>query len=246
MLNAEGGSRPLVSLATSISVSDSIDVSVVVPFYNEQAEMPALLAHLRHWQSRGCEILLVDGGSQDDSAHIAQQHGFKVIQSDKGRALQMNAGAQQASGKVLVFLHADSRLPTDADQQILQAIEQQYYRWGRFNLTIDGQAKMFPVISWLINQRSRLTSVATGDQAIFVRRDEFLRLGGYPQQPLMEDVELCLRLKQYSRPACLTSRVSTSGRRWQQQGVWRTIFLMWRLRWLYWRGVSATTLAEYY
>lgn len=225
-------------------------ITIIVPFLNERAEMPALLSHLSHWRNRGNEVLLVDGGSRDGSGELAFEQGFSVLHSKRGRAQQMNTGARVAKGDILVFLHADSRLPDDADTLLQHHFNEsergQALRWGRFDVCIDGSSAMFPVIAWFMNRRSRWSGIATGDQALFVRADEFQQVGGYPQQPLMEDVALSQRLKQQSKPLCLSARVHTSGRRWLKQGVWRTILLMWKLRWLYWRGVSATTLAKYY
>jgi rSAM/selenodomain-associated transferase 2 len=157
----------------------------------------------------------------------------------------MNAGAAVAQGEILLFLHADTILPANAGQAITEAINQGAV-WGRFDVCIAGNSAWFPLIATLMNLRSRLTGIATGDQAMFVRRDVFAAVGGFPVQPLMEDVELSRRLLRRSRPACLRVRATTSGRRWEQRGVWRTIVLMWRLRWAYWRGVPASQLAKAY
>jgi rSAM/selenodomain-associated transferase 2 len=221
-------------------------LSIIVPMLNEAAALPALLAHLGRWQACGCEVLLVDGGSDDRSAAIARAAGFAVLSSARGRARQMNAGAQVARGEVLLFLHADTRLPEGADEAVGAALARPGAVWGRFDVRIDGRLWMLPAVAALMNLRSRLTGIATGDQAIFVRRDAFETVGGFADQPLMEDIDLSRRLGRLVRPACLRARVLTSGRRWEQRGVWRTIFLMWRLRWAYWRGVAAETLAEAY
>jgi len=167
-----------------------------------------------------------------------------VVVAERGRARQMNAGAQACGGALLLFLHADTRLPEAADAMVRAALAVQ--AWGRFDVRIDGRPLMLRVVAALMNLRSRLSGIATGDQAIFVRRDVFEAVGGFPDQPLMEDIELSCRLLRVSRPACLRARVRTSGRRWEQRGVWRTIALMWRLRWAYWRGVPAERLAEAY
>lgn len=236
-------------------------LSIVVPMLNEAAALPALLGHLAGWHARGCEIVLVDGGSRDDSVAIARAAGFRVVAAGRGRARQMNAGARACAGPILLFLHADTRLPAAADALVRAALACAPQRpvgasrvraaqagpvWGRFDVRIDGRPRMLRVVAALMNLRSRLSGIATGDQAIFVRRDAFEALGGFPDQPLMEDIELSRRLLRVSRPACLRARVRTSGRRWEQRGVWRTIFLMWRLRWAYWRGVPAERLAEAY
>ena len=219
-------------------------LAIVVPMLDEAATLPALLVHLAGWRARGCEVVLVDGGSRDDSVAMARAAGFRVVVAERGRARQMNAGAQACGGAILLFLHADTRLPEAADAMVCAALAVQ--AWGRFDVHIDGRPRMLRVVAALMNLRSRLSGIATGDQAIFVRRDVFEAVGGFPDQPLMEDIELSCRLLRVSRPACLRARVRTSGRRWEQRGVWRTIALMWRLRWAYWRGVPAERLAEAY
>ena len=219
-------------------------LAIVVPMLDEAATLPALLVHLAGWRARGCEVVLVDGGSRDDSVEMARAAGFRVLIAERGRARQMNAGAQACGRALLLFLHADTRLPEAADAMVRAALAVQ--AWGRFDVRIDGRPLMLRVVAALMNLRSRLSGIATGDQAIFVRRDVFEAVGGFPDQPLMEDIELSCRLLRVSRPACLRARVRTSGRRWEQRGVWRTIALMWRLRWAYWRGVPAERLAEAY
>lgn len=221
-----------------------LQLSIVVPMLNESHLLPDMMTHLQGWQHRGCEVLLVDGGSQDSSVDIAEAAGFKVIRSERGRARQMNIGAAQAKGTALVFLHADTRLPENADQLILQALN--ISSWGHFDVHISGEAFMLRVIASLMNLRSRLTGIASGDQAIFVIKATFQAVGGFPDQPLMEDIEISKRLKQRARPACINGKVATSGRRWLEGGIWRTIWLMWRLRWLYWRGVPVERLAREY
>ena len=219
-------------------------LAIVVPMLDEAATLPALLVHLAGWRARGCEVVLVDGGSRDDSVEMARAAGFRVLIAERGRARQMNAGAQACGRALMLFLHADTRLPEAADAMVCAALAVQ--AWGRFDVHIDGRPRMLRVVAALMNLRSRLSGIATGDQAIFVRRDVFEAVGGFPDQPLMEDIELSCRLLRVSRPACLRARVRTSGRRWEQRGVWRTIALMWRLRWAYWRGVPAEVLAEAY
>jgi len=214
--------------------------------FNEAKQLPELFAHLLPLQRAGCEIIFSDGDSTDGSANLAEMAGFAVVHSERGRALQMNAGATQVNGEVLLFLHADTRLPQGALRHIEAALAPSAHCWGRFDVCIVGRHFMLRIVSRLINLRSRLTGIATGDQAIFVRRDVFEKTGGFPKQPLMEDVELSKRLLSISRPACLKQCVTTSGRRWEARGVWRTIFLMWRLRWAYWRGTDMTVLARLY
>jgi rSAM/selenodomain-associated transferase 2 len=222
-----------------------VSLSVVIPVLNEAHSLGATLLCLEPLRERGVEIMVVDGGSQDDTVRQAQSCADVVIDAPRGRARQMNAGAASARGAVLLFLHADTQLPTDADTLVCEAIEAGGV-WGRFDVRIVGQHPMLRVVAVLMNWRSRLTGIATGDQAIFVRRDVFERVGTFPDQPLMEDIELSRRLLRLSRPVLLSQQVATSGRRWESRGVWPTIFLMWRLRWRYWRGESAQRLAEAY
>jgi len=222
-----------------------VSLSVVIPVLNEAHSMGATLRCLEPLRGRGVEIIVVDGGSQDDTVRQAQPCADVVIDAPRGRARQMNAGAASARGAVLLFLHADTQLPPGADALVCEAIEAGGV-WGRFDVRILGQHPMLRVVAVLMNWRSRLTGIATGDQAIFVRRDVFERAGGFPDQPLMEDIELSRRLLRLSRPVLLAQQVATSGRRWESRGVWSTIFLMWRLRWRYWRGESAQRLAEAY
>ena len=232
--------------AAARSVPERVALSIIVPMLNEAAALPGLLPQLAHWRTRGCEVVLVDGGSTDGSAAMARAAGFTVVEAERGRARQMNAGAAQAGGEVLLFLHADTQLPAEADAAVGVALAGGRRQWGRFDVRISGRAPMLRVVAALMNLRSRLTGIATGDQAMFVRREVFDGIGGFPLQPLMEDIELSCRLLRRTRPACLRARVTTSGRRWEQRGVWRTIVLMWRLRWAYWRGVPAEVLAEAY
>jgi len=220
-------------------------LSIIVPVLNEATQLPELFAHLLPFQRAGCEIIFADGGSTDSSAMLAEVAGFTVVKSARGRARQMNAGAVRANGNVLLFLHADTRLPEGTMQHIAQALKGPR-SWGRFDVCITGRPFMLRVIGRLMNWRSRLSGIATGDQAIFIRRIVFERLRGFPDQPLMEDVEMCKQLLQFSRPACIAHCVFTSGRRWETHGVWRTILLMWRLRWAYWRGADAGDLARLY
>jgi rSAM/selenodomain-associated transferase 2 len=220
-------------------------LSIVMPALNEATGIKATLHALQPLRARGVEVVLADGGSSDGTAERAAQGVDTVVASPRGRALQMNAGAAAARSDVLLFLHADTRLPPLADVQVLQALAIGAC-WGRFDVRIEGRPRMLRVVGALMNLRSRCSGIATGDQAIFVTRAAFDRVGGFPVQPLMEDIEISRRLKRLGRPACLRACVHTSGRRWEQRGVWRTIVLMWRLRWRYWRGESPARLAEAY
>lgn len=230
-------------------------VSIVVPVYNEvpasqsdsfSPRIEKLLELLRPCD----EIVLVDGSSSDLSWQalqaLASHPQVTAIQSGKGRAQQMNAGVVQSKGDMLLFLHADTVLNAAAWREFLAALAGP--GWGRFDVRICGQSKWLPLVAWFMNQRSRLSKIGTGDQALFVGRDLFQRVGGFPQQPLMEDIELCKLLKRYAPHSFLAVRkpVITSGRRWDTQGAWKTIVLMWRFRFQYWRGVPALELARQY
>jgi rSAM/selenodomain-associated transferase 2 len=220
-------------------------LSVVVPALDEADAIETTLRALAPMRARGAEVIVVDGGSSDATAERARPLADRVLRGPRGRARQMNAGSAAARGDVLLFLHADTLPPADADLLIDRAIGAGA-AWGRFDVRIAGRARMLRVVAAFMNARSRRTGVATGDQGIFVDRTVFERLGGFADQPLMEDIELSLRLRAIQRPACLGARVTTSGRRWERRGVWRTIFLMWRLRWRYWRGESPHALAKAY
>ena len=221
-------------------------LSVVMPALNEAAGMAAALQALAPLAARGAQLLVADGGSVDDTVSLARAGGAQVIDAPRGRALQMNAGAQQSCGDILLFLHADTRLPLDADRLIAQAIANGPQVWGRFDVRIEGKPRMLRVIAAFMNRRSRWTGIATGDQALFMTRAAFDAVGGFPAQPLMEDIEMSKRLLKLSHPACLHARVVTSGRRWETRGVWRTVLLMWRLRLAYWRGAVPERLAALY
>ncbi|MBC7502843.1 MAG: TIGR04283 family arsenosugar biosynthesis glycosyltransferase [Herminiimonas sp.] len=221
-------------------------ISIIIPVLNEAGQVAARMQALASLRADGAELLVADGGSIDGTAHLAAPFADRVLVGALGRALQMNAGADIASGEILLFLHADTTLPSGALALIRQALSGSRHAWGRFDVAIDGRPRMLKVIATMMNLRSRMTGIATGDQAIFVRRETFAAIGGYPPQALMEDIELSRRLKRCTPPCCLRQRVVTSGRRWETRGVWRTILLMWRLRWLYWRGVSPDKLAAVY
>ena len=224
-------------------------LAVIMPVLNEGASMATALAALVPLIARGAQVIVADGGSSDDTVAVAgasQLPAITVAQTQRGRALQMNEGAAHATGPVLLFLHADTVLPPDADALIRQALANGVHVWGRFDVRIHGQSAWLPVIAALMNLRSRLTGIATGDQAIFVTQAAFAAIKGYAAQPLMEDIDLSRRLLKLSKPACLRARVVTSGRRWDTRGVWRTMLLMWRLRFAYWRGVPAERLAQLY
>ena len=225
-------------------------LSIVVPVFNEAATLRAALAPLASLRTAGHELIVVDGGSSDGTQAIAQslvdqQLADQVVLAPRGRAAQMNAGAALARNEILLFLHVDTQLPTNADRMVMGAIDAGA-RWGRFDVTIVGRSRGLVMVAALMNWRSRLTGIATGDQAVFVRRDVFRAVGGFPAIALMEDVALAHTLKKHSRPACLHATVATSGRRWDKNGLWRTIFLMWRLRAAYALGASPDRLHAIY
>lgn len=222
-------------------------VSVVIPALNEAAGIAATLLPLQPLRAAGHEVIVVDGGSHDATLGIAAPLADIAITAPRGRALQMNAGAASASGELLLFLHADSVLTGEALTRTLHDYQASGRRWGRFDVDIAGRPGIFRLIAWAMNVRSRITGIATGDQAIFVARDLFQRVGGFPRQALMEDIALSIALKRHGgMPLCARARVRTSGRRWERYGVVRTMLRMWHLRWDYWRGVSPLALAARY
>ncbi|MDN5733044.1 MAG: TIGR04283 family arsenosugar biosynthesis glycosyltransferase [Psychrobacter sp.] len=231
-------------------------ISIIIPILNEADNLPHLFVHIIGLNPPPQQVILIDGGSNDESLALTQSLitdlrvikqsdiDWQVIQSQAGRARQMNKGAALATGDVLLFLHADTKLPPQAITDIKTATQDK--KWGRFDVRLNSPDWMLKRVSKMINLRSRLTGIATGDQAIFIKRDCFEQIGGYPDQALMEDVEISKRLKTIGKPACLTSQVITSARRWQQHGTCRTILLMWRLRFDYWRGVPADNIWQRY
>ena len=222
----------------------SSTLSVIVPTLDEAEALPAALAAAR--QPGVTEIIVVDGGSRDGTLALARTLADRVLETARGRARQMNAGAAVARGDVLLFLHADTRLPAGYAQAVARALADPCVVGGRFDVRLDATGLAYRIVGRLISVRSRVTRVATGDQAIFVRRAVFARLGGYPAVPLMEDIALSRALKRAGRVACLGETVVTSARRWQRHGVARTVLLMWALRAAYYAGVSPARLARVY
>jgi rSAM/selenodomain-associated transferase 2 len=223
-----------------------VRLSIVVPVLDEAEGIAAHLSALAPLRANGAEVIVVDGGSTDATCELAGPLADRVVVAPRGRATQMNAGAALASGDVLLFLHADTRLPADADRLIAAAFTGGGRPWGRFDVEIEGRHPLLPLVAGLMNLRSRVTGIATGDQAIFVTRQAFREVRGYPDIPLMEDVALSCALKRLSRPACIAKRVTTSGRRWESRGVLRTIATMWRLRLAFFLGASPRRLALAY
>lgn len=221
-------------------------LSIVVPALDEAAGLAAHLEALAPLRARGCEVVVVDGGSRDGTPGIARPLADAVLSASRGRGRQMNAGARAARGELLLFLHADTRLPPGAAEAVRAALGDGEHDWGRFDLEIAGRHPLLRAVARLVSWRSRLTGIATGDQAIFVRRNLFESAGGFLEIPLMEDVALSAALRRVGPPVCLRLRVVTSGRRWESRGVVRTILLMWWLRLLFWLGRDAAALARRY
>ncbi len=223
-----------------------MSLSIIIPALNEAGNIPALLDSLQPLRQRGVEVVVVDGGSTDDTAVLARDRADQIITSPQGRARQMNAGAAAACGEILCFLHADTRLPEGADGVIIDGLTRSRRSWGRFDVRITGDHPMLGLIAHLMNWRSRLTGIATGDQGMFVTRSLFEATGRFPEIALMEDIAFSRQLKIYGAPLCIAHQLTTSGRRWEKNGVWRTIWLMWRLRFAYWLGADPDKLALRY
>jgi rSAM/selenodomain-associated transferase 2 len=221
-------------------------VSIIVPVLNEAHGIEAFLAHLQVWRAHGHEVLLVDGGSTDHTIALAQPHVDQLISAPAGRASQMNLGAAVSRGQLLLFLHADTLLPRAALPCLQRIARNSPCAWGRFDVRLSGSQPLLRVVEGLMNWRSRLSGIATGDQAMFVTRTLFERVGGYPAQPLMEDVALSAQLRRECPPHCLRLRVITSSRRWEAHGILRTIGQMWWLRWRYFMGADPALLAAQY
>ena len=218
--------------------------SVIIPTLNEEKTIQSCLWALQPLRN-DCEIIIVDGDSIDNTKILALPLVDKVMASAKGRAKQMNNGASYATGDILIFLHADTRLPENASSLIQQKISSTR-QWGRFDIQLSGNSFMLKVIAQMMSWRSRLTGIATGDQVIFVMREAFEKAGQYPEINLMEDIALCKALKKISPPICLKDKVISSGRRWEHNGIYRTILLMWSLRLRYFFGTDPQTLAFLY
>jgi len=217
-------------------------ISIIIPALNEAGHICATLSDLAPLRVVGHELILADGGSHDGTRALACPLDVKITQTRSGRAVQMNAGAQAACGDILWFLHADTRIPENAADTLLQTQRE----WGRFDISLSGSPHLLRIVEKMMNLRSRLTGIATGDQGIFVLREDFEAVGGYPDIPLMEDIALSKALRKRSRPACLRTRLTTSSRRWERHGIFRTVALMWRLRLAYALGTDPWRLAKHY
>jgi len=221
-------------------------LSIIIPVLNEEKSINGFLKNLQTLRTGGHELIVVDGGSQDQTEHCCNGLCDVFLGAEKGRALQMNEGASQASGEVLLFLHADTVLPNNVDLLIEKTLRKPECIWGRFDIKLTGSSILFSLIALLMNIRSRLSGIATGDQAIFVKTEAFRRLGGYERIPLMEDIAISKQLKRIASPVCLKEKVVTSSRRWEENGTLKTIVLMWRLRLAYFLGADPKVLVEKY
>jgi len=220
-------------------------ISIIIPVLNEAQTIELFLQKLQPLRQQGHELVLVDGKSQDGTPALARPLVDRMMSSEKGRARQQGLGAKMATGQVLLFLHADTELPEQAAQTILLNLSKGYF-WGRFNVRLSGRHWLFRIIEAMMNWRSCLTGIATGDQAIFVSKILYNDVGGMPQIELMEDIEFSKRLVRLSKPACLKSTVVTSSRRWEQNGVLQTVLFMWFMRLQYFFGVKPEQLAKRY
>ena len=221
-------------------------LSIIIPVLNEAGRIQAALEPLQTLRQNGHEIIVVDGGSQDATRSLCVPLVDRVLQSPPGRARQMQAGAALASGDIMWFLHADSIVHTHADGLICDSLAVSNADWGRFDIALDNDHALLRCVAWFMNQRTRLTGIATGDQGIFIRRPLFERIGGFPDVPLMEDIRISRALKRHGQPSRVKTRLGTSSRRWKKHGIARTILTMWSLRLAHFAGVSPERLARFY
>ncbi len=221
-------------------------ISIILPVLDEAPIIRAALAALQPLRRAGHEVILLDGGGTDRTPDAAADLADAVLHSPAGRARQMNAGAARATGDILLFLHGDTLLPREADRLVMEGLQRRGCQWGRFDVRLAGRHPLLRLVESLMNLRSRLSGIATGDQAMFMRREAFMAAGGFPDIALMEDIALSRRLKALSPPLCLRTQVVTSSRRWEDHGILRTILLMWRLRLAYFLGADPGALARRY
>jgi rSAM/selenodomain-associated transferase 2 len=221
-------------------------ISIIIPVLNEAERLAESLESLQALRRRGHEIIVIDGGSVDGTIDRIEGRADRLLETSAGRSVQMNAGARLASGEVLWFVHVDTRVPADADRAMLDALSTSKQQWGRFDVALSGRGLPFRIIATMMNIRSRITGIVTGDQGLFVTRKAFVQVGGFPSIALMEDIAISQSLKRIGRPLCLSQRLVTSSRRWEEAGVMRTILLMWALRLGYAAGVDPVRLARLY
>jgi len=219
--------------------------TIVIPTLNEEAEIEACLIRLQGLREEGFEVIVVDGGSIDKTAQLIEGLCDQYISARGGRSAQMNAGARKAKGKFIFFLHVDTQLPENFSE-LIPTIKTDTYCWGRFDVKLSGKHWSFRIIESMINLRSRLTGIATGDQVMFVSQKLFREVGGFPEIALMEDIAMSRMLKNICSPLCLRQKVLTSSRRWEKHGIASTILKMWWLRFSYYIGVDPVRLARQY
>jgi rSAM/selenodomain-associated transferase 2 len=221
-------------------------ISMIIPILNEAGIITETLSQLQPFRLKGHEVIVVDGGSDDASQRLSRSLADQVICSPQGRSRQMNAGARIARGEILLFLHADTFLPEGADGFVISGMKERGKVWGRFDVHLSGRHPLFRLIELLMNWRSRISGIATGDQGIFVRSETFKSVSGFPEIDLMEDIALSKILKRLGPPLCLRQKVVTSSRRWEEDGILRTVLLMWYLRLVYALGADPRDLARLY
>lgn len=236
----------MTGILPSLGENVVVRLSVIIPVLNEEGTLGDTLRYLQAMREGGHELIVVDGGSRDGTRKEAKPLADGVVLCRAGRAVQMNEGARRAHGNVLLFLHADTLLPKDFCVSIAAALKNPKKVWGRFDVRLSGRHPLLRVVERLINWRSCLTGIATGDQAIFVKRDVYESIGGYPEIPLMEDIAISKLLRRISRPVCLHTIAITSSRRWESHGIMRTILLMWWLRLAFFFGADPAGLAATY
>lgn len=230
----------------AVAADSLLRLSVIIPTLNEAESIVATLNRLQAMRKRGHEVIVSDGGSKDNTVQLCIPLVDRVVKTETGRARQMNAGVKSSQGNVFWFLHADTLIEPDHDQLIIKTVTENSNRWGRFDVQLSGTHPLLRIIERLMNWRSCLTGIATGDQGIFVQRELFEDIGGFASIPLMEDIEISKRLRKRARPFCIRKTLVTSSRRWEKSGILKTILLMWRLRLLFALGVDANRLARYY
>jgi rSAM/selenodomain-associated transferase 2 len=235
-----------MKLTIQTDLTINMRISIIIPVLNEAALVVQNLSVLQPLRAVGHELILVDGGSDDTTLPLSEPFVDQTVQSSRDRSRQMNNGAKVAKGEIFLFLHIDTLLPEGADQLIVNGMEKEKRRWGRFDVRLSGSHFLLRIVEWLMNWRSRITGIATGDQAIFVKREIFEAIGGFPDISLMEDIALSKSLKKHGPPLCLPQRVKTSSRRWEKKGILRIILLMWFLRLAYFLGIDPKRLARLY